>query len=242
LAALLGAVTVGRAGWTRPEVPGLLAAALILLAGFVTVELRSAEPMLDLRLFRRPDFTVATAGALCTGAAVIGMMSYLPTVAGDVLGEPPPAAGAVISLWAGVSFVVSLLVRRLTVAARHLIAAGLVLCAAGELLLLVLAPGRGWWTMAPGLVVSGIGSGLLNAALAGMAVGSVPPSRTAMGSGANNTARYVGASLGVAMVVAVDASASGPARGAHAALAVSASLALAGAIVTTLIGRSMRVK
>jgi Major Facilitator Superfamily len=170
------------------------------------------------------------------------MMSYLPTVAGRALGEPPLACGAVISLWAGVAFAVSLQVRRLTLGGRHLVAAGLVLCAAGEFGLLVLAPGRGWWALAPGLVVSGIGSGLLNAALARMAVESVPPSRTAMGSGANNTARYVGASVGLAMVVAIDTSASGPVQGAHAALLVSACAAFAGAIMATLIGVGVRVK
>jgi hypothetical protein len=109
--------------------------------------------------------------------------------------------------------------------------AGLVLCATGDLALLGLAAHRSWWWLVPGLVVSGIGSGLLNAALARMAVESVPASRTAMGSGANNTARYVGASIGVAVVVAVDASAAGPVQGAHVALVVSALVALGGAVI-----------
>jgi MFS family permease len=205
---------------------GLLVAAVLLLTAFVGAERRSAEPMLDLALFRRGEFVVASAGALFTGVAVIGLMSYLPTMVSRVLGSPPLAAGAVISLWAGVSFLMSLQVRRLTVRGGRLIAAGLVLCAAGDLALLGLSPHRSWWWLVPGLVVSGIGSGVLNAALARMAVASVPPSRTAMGSGANNTARYVGASIGVALVVAVDASWS-----AHAALVGAALVALGGAVI-----------
>lgn len=43
--------------------------------------------------------------------------------------------------------------------------------------------------------------GLLNAALAQAAVSVVPASRTGMGAGANNTARYVGAALGVPLVI-----------------------------------------
>jgi dipeptide/tripeptide permease len=95
-------------------------------------------------------------------------------------------------------------------------------------------PQRAWVNrrLAPGLATSGVGSGLLNAALARMAVESVPPSRTAMGSGANNTARYVGASIGVAMVVAIATSApGGMAHGAHVALVVCAVTAFAGAVV-----------
>ncbi|GAA4623169.1 MFS transporter [Actinoallomurus vinaceus] len=231
VAALLGAITLGRGGWARAEVLVLFAAAAALLAAFVAVESRTREPLLDLRLFRRADFVVATGGAFVTGVAVIGVMSYLPTVVGRVLGEPPLLAGAVLSLWAGVSFAVSLQVRRVAVQGRHLIAAGLVLCALGDVALMGLSAGWGWWRLAPGLVVSGAGSGLLNAALARLAVESVPASRTAMGSGANNTARYIGASVGVAIVVAIATSAPSLTRGADIALAASAAIALAGAVV-----------
>ncbi len=231
LAALLGAITLGRGGWTRPPVAVLFASAAVLLAAFAVAELRSREPMLDLALFRRPDFVVSVSGAFFTGAAVIGMMSYLPTIVGRLLGEPPLAAGAVLTLWAGVAFAVSLQVRRVAARPRHLIAVGLVLCALGELAMLGMSARWEWWRLAPGLVVSGVGSGLLNAALARAAVESVPAARTAMGSGANNTARYVGASVGVAVVVAVATSAPGLAAGARDALVLSACTAVAGALV-----------
>ncbi len=231
LAALLGGITLCRGGWARPQVAVLFVAAAVLLAAFAVAELRSREPMLDLTLFRRPDFVVSVSGAFFTGAAAIGMMSFLPTIVGRVMGESPLAAGAVLTLWAGVAFAVSLQVRHLAVRPRHLIAVGLVLCAAGFLAMLGLSAGWGWWRLAPGLVVSGIGSGLLNAALARMAVESVPPGRAAMGSGANNTARYVGASVGVAVVVAIATSTPDLVAGARDALVFAACTALAGALV-----------
>ena len=43
-------------------------------------------------------------------------------------------------------------------------------------------------------------NGVLNAALGYQAVASVPPERAAMGSGANNTARYLGSAIGLAIV------------------------------------------
>lgn len=238
LAALLGAITLGRGGWARGPVVALLAAAALLLAAFVVIEARRRAPMLDLTLFRRADFVVATGGAFVTGVAVIGLMSYLPTLVDRLLGEPPLLAGAVLTLWAGVSFAVSLQVRRLPARGRHLIAAGLVLFALGDVALMGLSPGWSWWRLAPGLVVGGVGSGLLNAALARMAVESVPAARTAMGSGANNTARYIGASVGVALMVAVATSAPDLTRGAGDAIALAAVLAVAGAVGALAVPRS----
>ena len=52
----------------------------------------------------------------------------------------------------------------------------------------------------PGLLVVGAANGLLNAALGREAVSSVPPHRAAMGSGANNTARYLGSAIGITVV------------------------------------------
>ena len=52
----------------------------------------------------------------------------------------------------------------------------------------------------PGLVICGLGSGVINAALGRESVASVPPARAGMGSGANNTARYVGSAVGVTIV------------------------------------------
>ena len=44
---------------------------------------------------------------------------------------------------------------------------------------------------------------MLNALLGREAVASVPPDRAAMGSGANNTARYLGAACGITLFVVV---------------------------------------
>lgn len=49
-------------------------------------------------------------------------------------------------------------------------------------------------------MVAGFGTGVVNASLGREAVASVPPHRAGMGSGINNTSRYVGAALGVTVV------------------------------------------
>jgi MFS family permease len=235
VAALLTAITLGRTGWTRPAVAVPLAAGLVLLGAFAAVERRRREPMPDLELLRRPPFLVATLGALVTGLAVIGIMNYLATVLDLVYGLAPPAAALLLSVWSVLSFAAALQARRpaVRVAPRALLASGLALSAVGDVAMLGLAPGGHLWRVVPGLVVGGVGSGPANAMLARLAVESVPADRASMGSGANNTARYVGASLGVAMVVAIATgggrSPDAIAHGANTALLVSAVLAAAGA-------------
>jgi hypothetical protein len=79
-----------------------------------------------------------------------------------------------------------------------------------------------------------VGSGLANAALGRLAVESVPHADAALGSGANNTARYLGSALGIALVAVLLTGGSG--QGAdgllggwnHAAI-VAAAINIAGA-------------
>jgi hypothetical protein len=55
----------------------------------------------------------------------------------------------------------------------------------------------------PGFVVAGAGVGLVNPALASTAIGVVPPRRSGMASGINNTFRQVGIATGIAVLGAI---------------------------------------
>lgn len=86
---------------------------------------------------------------------------------------------------------------------------------------------------ARGELVAGVGSGIANAALGRVAVESAPHDRVGMGSGASNSARYLGGAAGVALVVTI-ASAAGEnevIRGWNIAALVSASLCALGALI-----------
>ena len=67
----------------------------------------------------------------------------------------------------------------------------------GQLLGVGLGAGSSAWRLLPSMVVAGLASGVLNAVLGREAVAHVPPDRAAMGSGTNNTARYLGAACGI---------------------------------------------
>ncbi|MCK2217765.1 MFS transporter [Actinomadura sp. ATCC 31491] len=203
VAALVAGVTEGRAGWSRPVVPAAFVLAAVLLAAFVAVERRRAEPLLDLTLFRRPAFLLATGSALVVGGAIVGLLNYLPTVLQVAHGLTPLATALLFAVWSGPSFAGALLTRHVRLGSAARLAAGLGLTAAGFAALLGVGATLSLPLVVAGLVVSGVGSGLINSAITHLAVESVPAHRVSMGSGANNTARYVGSSLGAAGVAAV---------------------------------------
>jgi hypothetical protein len=80
------------------------------------------------------------------------------------------------------------------------LAIGLVIIGAGLAILGPLHDGDTLVRLLPGFAIAGVGTGLLNAALGGQAVATVPAHHASMGSGTNNTARYLGSGLGIAIV------------------------------------------
>ncbi|MFB7503311.1 MFS transporter [Streptomyces broussonetiae] len=230
LVSLVAALTLGRDGWLRAPVGLLLAAAVVLIALFVAVEHRVGTPMIDLGLLRHPPFLASAAGGLFTGLAVIAPFSFLPALIQQTLRLSPMDTAWLLLLWSGLSFAVALQVKHLAgrIAPRLQLAAGFTLHAVAVLTMLG-AVGSGSWTrLLPGLIVGGVGSGLLNGALPLLAVDSVPRERAAMGSGAQQTFRYIGSSAGVALTIALATSSGTLAHGADVALLVSAGLAAVG--------------
>ncbi|MEW1641494.1 MFS transporter [Streptomyces sp. NPDC091219] len=233
LVALVAALTLGRDGWLRAPVGLLLLAAVVLVGVFALVERRGTTPMIDLSLLRHRPFLASSASGLFTGLAVIGLFSFLPALLQQTLGLSAMDTAWLFLLWSGLSFAVALQARRLAgrVSSRHQLALGFLLHAAGVLTMLGALDSGSWPRLLPGLVIAGGGSGLLNAALPLLSVESVPAARAAMGSGAQQTFRYIGSCAGVALTIAIATSAgSGLARGADIAMTVSAGLAVLAAV------------
>lgn len=80
VSALLLALVWGGAQypWGSPVIGGLLAGGTVLLAAFVRWEARAAEPILPLRLFRDPIFSVGSALGFLTGWGLFGGVVFLP--------------------------------------------------------------------------------------------------------------------------------------------------------------------
>lgn len=204
LAALLTALVETRQG--HPVVAVVCGGgALVALAGFVVSQRRGRAPMVAPDLLRRRDFLAATVAAASTGAGVIALLSFGCTFLATGMDLSSFQAGATIGLWSGTSAVSAVLVRRLAprLSGTAQLVVGLAGTGAGLLLLTGLDATSTVGRLLPGLALAGVASGVLNGGLGRQAVATVPPDRTALGTGVNNTARYVGASIGISLVTVI---------------------------------------
>ena len=187
-------------GWGSALITGLLVGAAFLLIVFVVAEWRQRDPMLDLTLFKRPAMVGVSLAAFTIAASIFAMFLYLTLYIQDDLGYGPLAAGVRFLPITVLAFAVAPFAGKLTVRmqARYLLGTGMFLIAVGLLLMATTHASSGWTVLLPGFVVAGIGIGTVNPVLASSAISVVPPQRSGMASGANNTFRQVGIATGIA--------------------------------------------
>jgi EmrB/QacA subfamily drug resistance transporter len=187
-------------GWGSTQITTMLVAAAVLIALFVFIERRSRHPMLELSLFRKPAFVGASLTAFVLSASIFAMFLYLTLYIQNQLGYSPLEAGLRFLPTTLLSFFVAPFAGKLAerVGVRWFVGIGLLLVGAGLLAMSGLDKTDGWTALLPGFVLTGIGVGMVNPALATAAVGVVEPWKAGMASGINSTFRQVGIATGVA--------------------------------------------
>ena len=163
----------------------LLAGAALLLAAFVAVERRVAEPMLPLGLFKRRAFTGVQLAAFAVSVSLFALFLYLTLYLQDYLHYSPLQAGLrYLPITIG-SFVAAPIAGALLsrVHARVLMALGLLGTGVGLILMSGLNADSGWTALLPGFIAAGLGVGLLNPVIADVALSVVPKERSGMAVG-----------------------------------------------------------
>jgi EmrB/QacA subfamily drug resistance transporter len=197
---ILGLTRGNDDGWSSAFILTLFASAAVLFAAFVFAELHQDRPMFDLSLFRNPAFTGVSLATFGIGAGMFAMLTYLTLYLQDLLGLSPLQGGLRLLPLTVLTFVVPLATRRLgdRTPPGLALGVGLLLSAAGLALMHGVAPTSSWTGLLPGLIVSGLGIGVANPAIAKIALGVVSPERSGMASGISNTFRIGGLATGVA--------------------------------------------
>ncbi|HEY6407969.1 MAG TPA: MDR family MFS transporter [Ktedonobacteraceae bacterium] len=90
LLATWGGVTYA---WNSPIIISMAVVALVALVLFLVVELRASEPLLPLRLFQNPVFTVCAILSAIVGAAMYGGLTFLPLYMQVIKGASATASG-----------------------------------------------------------------------------------------------------------------------------------------------------
>ncbi|WP_328470718.1 MFS transporter [Actinoplanes sp. NBC_00393] len=190
-----------RLGWGSPV---LLAGYLVIVAAgvaFARVETRQAEPLIDLRLFRRPPFAAAAGGAVAVFAALNVTLLVGTLYLQQVRGLSPVAAGLVTLPMAIAATVCAPLAGHLVgrVGPRLPLRIAGVGLAVGGLLLIGLDDRTPMPLLLAAYLFAGIGVGFANAPITNTAVSGLPPERAGVAGGITSTARQFGAALGIAL-------------------------------------------
>jgi predicted MFS family arabinose efflux permease len=133
------------------------------------------------------------------------MFLYLTLYIQTLLGFSPFQTGLRFLPVTVVSFFVAAVTGNLSakLPLRLLLGAGLALVGVGLLLMRGLTPGTHWTHLLAGFILAGAGIGLVNPTLATVSIAVVPPQRSGMASGINNTFRQVGTATGIAALGAI---------------------------------------
>jgi len=189
-------------GWTSAAVLGAGAFAAIVLAAFVAQQRRAAEPLLDLRLFRDPRFSAASATIMVLFFALFGFLFLATQYLQFVLGYSPSAAGVRVLPYAAAMILFAPLSSRLVLrlGTRRVATTGMLLFSSGLAVAATVTTGTGYGRLAVALVLMGAGMGLAGAPATESIMGALPPDRANIGSAVNDTTRELGGALGVAIV------------------------------------------
>jgi EmrB/QacA subfamily drug resistance transporter len=193
-------------GWGDATTIGLLAASASLIAAFIVIELRSAAPLLPLRLFRQRTLAAANGIAALVGVLAFSQFFLLTLYMQQVLhySALQTGAGFAVTTLAIVVFanVGQSLVTRFGI--RPVLTSGLLLVATGLSLLTQLpAHGHYFWDLFPSALVSGIGMAFTFVPMTIAGLTGVARADAGVASGLINTTRQVGGAVGLAAVSAI---------------------------------------
>ena len=194
------------AGWGSGQTIGLLALALGLLAVFVAVELRSANPLVPFSIFRMRTLTGANVVGILTGASLFSMFFFISLYMQEVLGFSaiktglsylPLAVSIIIAAGVASQLVTRVGFKPVLATGMGLISLGLLwfsqISADGSFLGDVLGPSL--------LAAVGLGFAFVPQTIA--AVSGVADREAGLASGLINTSQQVGGALGLAVLSSI---------------------------------------
>ncbi|TJZ98833.1 MFS transporter [Actinacidiphila oryziradicis] len=241
---LIGISRSSKAGWGSPLVVSLLVVGVAVLGVFAAVELRTSEPMVDLRLLGTRAVLLTCAVAFVVGFGtfavfvLVPMLVELPTTTGYGLGGSALSSGLYLVPLGIVGTAVAPLTGRLerAIGTRGVMLTGTVAMVAAALVLLA-APGRPWLILvSTALAGLTVGFGLTGAM--NIVVATVPEDRTASVSGLAFVAKSVGGALGAQLGAVLLAQSTAPDAelpawsGFRSAFLLAATVSLAAALLS----------
>nr|WP_313313626.1 MFS transporter [Dietzia maris] len=198
---VFGLIEGTHAGFAQPLVVIALVTSALSIVGFVLVELRAPDPLLDVRYFRRRGFSAGSISVAMQFLTIFGffllIVQYLQLVKGyDALGAAMALAPMVVPV-----LVLSLLAPKLTraVGLRVMSVVGVGAIAVGMVLLSRLGVDSGYWDVLWPLFIAASGLGLSTAPATSAIVSDIPIDEQGVAAAVNDAMREIGAAIGIAI-------------------------------------------
>jgi EmrB/QacA subfamily drug resistance transporter len=207
-ALLYGIIEAPSNGWTDPLILVSFGLAIALLGLFAVWELRTTYPMLDVKFFKNPRFSAASAGIALVFLALFGSLFLLTQYFQFVLDYSALQTGVRLLPYAGVLVVVAPLSARFVerVGTKLVVTVGLLLVACGLFAMTQVGVATSYPDILWRVVLVAAGMGCTMAPATESIMGSLPLSKAGVGSAVNDTTRQVGGALGIAIIGSVLAS------------------------------------
>jgi EmrB/QacA subfamily drug resistance transporter len=199
---LLALTWVGQSGWSAPRIRALLTVSAVLLAAFLLIERRAAEPLLVLSLFRDRRIALASSSLFLTGICLYGTVVYLPLFMQGVLFASAARSAIVftqyfISFTAGNVLGGQLLSR--TGQYRLFALGGSGLAVIGLLLLSQMNGGTTHLEILRNVILCGFGLGLLPVTYDVLVQNAAPREQMGVATGSTQFFMAIGGTLGLAL-------------------------------------------
>jgi EmrB/QacA subfamily drug resistance transporter len=195
-----------RYGWGAPRVLAFFAIAAVMLAAFLAVERRAAEPILPLSLFRSPVIAISLVALFLSGVGMFGAILFLPLFMQQVIGVSATQSGSLLTpmmLMLVVGSIVSgQLISRL---GRYKVLAvvGMAIMAAGLALLAGMGADTTRTVVVRNMMVVGIGLGLVMPLYTLVVQNAAPQSQIGVATAATQFFRSIGGTVGAAVLSSV---------------------------------------
>lgn len=202
LASLLFALSEGQTlGWTNPVILGSLILAILLLGCFVWCELRVADPLLELRLFKRKNFLMTNMTLILLFFSFAGISYLLPFYLEYVQGYAPSTAGLILTALSVAMMVGGVLAGMLynRTGGRLLSIAAGISIVVGYFLMTLIRPDTTTGFVVLCLLLIGFGLGLMLTPASNMIMNSVSKKYQGMVSSLTSLERFAPMTIGIAI-------------------------------------------
>ncbi len=192
--------------WSSPTIIGLAIAGVVLLVLFILQEGRAAEPLIPLRLWRDPVFSVASGLEFLVGFSMFGAIVFLPLYLQTVGGASAENSGLLIlPLMAGLMASSISSGRMITKTGRYkrFPIVGTATIAVGMYLMSTMGVGTSRLTSSLYMVVLGLGMGMIIQVMVLAVQNSVPHSDLGTATATETFMRSMGGAFGVAIYGAI---------------------------------------